>query len=460
MPAVGPRHRTTTIAERTIVKETRKRTRRTRGLLMETMEQRELCAVDISVSGTVLTIDGDRDDNTATVSKLSNGQYRVVHSSNGGSSRTHTLSLAESNKVQSIHFQGYEGNDLFRNDTALPSTARGDAGNDTFFGGPKGDNFRGGSGNDVLWGMDGDDHLYGDVDNDQLLGGSGVDYLAGGAGHDSLFGGDASSVDTLVGGSGNDRLLIQGADKLEDVQSGDVRIIFKNGSSRWSEAEIQVVDRAFAELQDATGSTKVLKDTVNNFDLVFQKESSGFDAAGKNSTQVVSEKYWDPWRFTWKTRHLWTERLIQIRDFNPNSSAGQAQAMDTVIHEIAHNWDSGAERSARGLQANAWNKFMAISGWRTASASTHYKSGDGAWYYSKASSQGFFGDVIATGRGNSLTYGKWNPMEDFATSVEAWFKIRRDAGPFGTAGGIAGSGRNSFAQAKLDAVGEFMRALG
>lgn len=213
-------------------------------------------------------------------------------------------------------------------------------------------------------------------------------------------------------------------------------------------------------MQDATGSTKVLKDTVNNFDLVFQKESSSFSAAGMNSTQEVTQRYWDPWRFTWKTRHLWTERLIQIRDFNANSSTGRVRAMDTVIHEIAHNWDSGGERAARGESANAWNQFMAISGWRTSSASTHYKSGDGGWYYSKASKQGFFGDVIATGRGNSLSYGKWNPYEDFATSVEAWFQIRREGGPFATAGGIAGAGRNRFAQAKLDAVSEFMRALG
>jgi Ca2+-binding RTX toxin-like protein len=417
-----------------------KRKSQARQLLMEQMEGRELFAVDVFLEGNTLKIDADRFDNTAIVSKLSSGALRVEHTTNGGSTTTKTFTVAESNRVASIYFRGYEGNDTFENKTSLRSEAYGDAGNDTLIGGSGSDTLRGGSGNDVLKGGSGNDFLYGDGDHDQLFGGSGVDYLYGGSGNDSLYGGDTGTVDHLFGGTGADRFLIQGNDSLRDVSSEDVRIVFKNGSSSWNESEIQVVDRAFAEMQSATGSTKVLKDTTSTRDLVFQKESSSFNSAGRNSTNG-------------------TVRLIQIGDFNESSKASSENAMGTVIHEIAHNWDSGSERAARGMAASAWDNFVAISGWRTTAASTHFRSGDGTWYYSKASSNGFFGDVIATGRGNSLNYGKWNPREDFATSVEAWFKIRRDSGPFAVSGGIAGSTRNSFAQAKLDAVSQFIRAV-
>ncbi|HBJ37584.1 MAG TPA: hypothetical protein DDZ51_23075 [Planctomycetaceae bacterium] len=423
------------------------------------MEGRELFAVDVFLEGNTLKIDADQFNNTAVVSKISSGALRVEHTTNGGATTTKTFTVAQSNRISSIFFRGYQGNDTFENKTSLRSEAYGDAGNDTLIGGSNADTFHGGSGDDVLRGGAGNDHLYGDGDNDQLFGGSGVDYLYGGSGNDSLFGGDTSTVDHLFGGSGADRFLVQGTDSLRDVSSEDVRIVFKNGTSAWNEAEIQVVDRALSEMQTATGSTKVLKDTTSTRDLVIQKESTSFTDAGRNTTTDHSERYWDPWRFTWKTRHLWTERLIQIRDFNELNRTSSHNAMDTVIHEIAHNWDSGTERSARGMSASAWDNFVSISGWRTSTASTHFRSGDGAWYYSKASSDGFFGDVIATGRGNSLTYGKWNPREDFATSVEAWFKIRRDSGPFAISGGIAGSNRNSFAQAKLDAVSQFIRAV-
>lgn len=438
----------------------RKRKTNSRNLVLESLENRQLFAVGVSIDSGVLNIDGDKYDNTATVSKLSSGAYKVVHKTNTGSEITKTFSVSDSQKVKSINFNGYQGNDKFENKTSLPSTARGDAGNDTLIGGSGKDVFHGNSGNDVLIGNSGDDLLYGDADHDQLFGGNGKDYLYGGSGNDSLFGGDTNAVDYLYGNSGADRFLLQGTDSLKDVSSEDVKIVFKNGSSAWNEAEIKVVDQAFAELQAATGNTKILKDTVNSFDLVFQKESSGFKYAGLNSTNTVTERYWDPWRFTWKTRQLYTERLIQIRDFDENSNSRSEGAMDTVIHEISHNWDSGSERSARGLAASAWDNFMAISGWRTTSASTHYRSGDGEWYYSKNSSGGFFGDVVKTDRGNSLTYGKWNPREDFATSMEAYFNLRRSGGPFATTGGFAGAARNSYAQAKLDAVGQFIRAIG
>jgi len=425
---------------------------------METLENRQLMAANITanLSGGLLRVEGTPQNDTIIMRQVGS-----VISIDG-------VKINGSGTINKIEIRGLSGNDVLRADgngafnqsVRVPTTIWGGGNNDVIVGGTAADQLHGGSGNDTLKGGGGSDYLYGGSDNDQLFGGAGVDYLYGGSGNDSLFGGDSSSMDQLDGGSGADRFLLQGVDTLRDVKSEDVKIVFKNGSSAWNEDEIQVVDRAFAEMQSATGSTKVLKDTVTNRDLVFQKESTNFANLGLNTTTDVTERYWDYSKFTWKTRHLRTERLIQIKDFNESNKLSSEKAMDTVIHELAHNWDSGAERSARGLAASAWDRFTAISGWRTTSASTHFRSGDGSWYFSKASNTGgFFGDVVPTGRGHSLTYGKWNPREDFATSVEAWFKILRDSGPFAISGGFAGSRLNSFAQAKLDAVSDFVRAV-
>lgn len=86
---------------------------------------------------------------------------------------------------------------------------RGEAGQDTLWGGLGRDMLEGGSGHDVLEGGAGSDTLQGGSGNDTLhgdksgvLGGTESDKLYGGEGNDSLDGGRGQDV--LVGGSGND----------------------------------------------------------------------------------------------------------------------------------------------------------------------------------------------------------------------------------------------------------------
>ena len=115
--------------------------------------------------------------------------------------------------VTGIEYHGHAGNDVFTNNTALPSKAFGEAGNDRLIGGSFADLMTGGDGNDYLDGRAGGDSLsggagndilYGRGGNDVLLGESGNDFLDGGNGLDLLFGG--AGKDRLVGGAGNDML--------------------------------------------------------------------------------------------------------------------------------------------------------------------------------------------------------------------------------------------------------------
>jgi hypothetical protein len=94
--------------------------------------------------------------------------------------------------------------------------------------------------------------------------------------------------------------------------------------------------------------------------------------------------------------------------------------------------------------------FVGHSDWKAArpSSGTHYRSGDGEWWYAKSATSAFFGDVIETGRGNSLKYGKWNPYEDFASAWEYYF-----------ANGQTTSHSNSAAKAKLKTIDQFISSL-
>lgn len=115
--------------------------------------------------------------------------------------------------VRHVVFTARGGNDWFRNDSAVPSTAYGQMGDDQLLGGSGSDRLRGGNGNDRLLGNAGDDYLIGDAGLDLQDGGTGADRLDGGAdsdrllgftGNDQLLGGEGD--DWLDGGNGNDQL--------------------------------------------------------------------------------------------------------------------------------------------------------------------------------------------------------------------------------------------------------------
>jgi Ca2+-binding RTX toxin-like protein len=135
--------------------------------------------------------------------------------------------------VRSISFSGGNGHDSFTNNTHLPSTAYGGAGNDTLRGGSGVDKFYGNAGHDLLFGNGGNDHLYGDAGNDVIQGGAGIDRLYGGADNDKLFGG--SSYDYLYGGGGDDFLDDGGGLNFVDGGPGldfNARVIALRGATK------------------------------------------------------------------------------------------------------------------------------------------------------------------------------------------------------------------------------------
>lgn len=206
--------------------------RQTRRMALESLERRELLAINLV--GTELQVIGTSGADTAQVWTSSGLTYAEL---NG------TRKSWNSAAVTSVRFTGQAGNDTFTNSTSLPTIAYGDAGNDrittgagndtlyggdgddtldgmagndTLRGGKGNDRLEGGDGNDVLYGEVGNDNLYGENGDDTLRGDAGVDHLYGGNGNDLGYGGD--DVDYLYGDAGNDTLR---GEKGQDYLSGN-----------------------------------------------------------------------------------------------------------------------------------------------------------------------------------------------------------------------------------------------
>jgi len=186
--------------------------------------------VTINLVDGILAIEGTNERDGVRVASVTRyGRSFVDVIITHGSFRTGESFLGAN--VRYIQFKGYGGDDDFRNDTAISSSAEGGDGNDVLkggsgenylnggadndrlIGGLQRDDLRGGSGNDMLFGRGGNDSLLGGIGNDMLFGGGGNDSLSGGddrdiliggAGRDELRGGDGD--DTLAGGPDNDKL--------------------------------------------------------------------------------------------------------------------------------------------------------------------------------------------------------------------------------------------------------------
>ena len=143
-------------------------------------------------------------------------------------------------QIRQVHFYGRAGNDLFQNETSIPTVA---------YGGPGSDTLHGGSGSDRLYGsqhsgfvnqrlyrvglrghqaMEGRDRLYGHAGNDYLYGGSGADFLFGAEGHDWISG--AAGNDVIFAGDGNDWIIGHSGDDSIFAGSGDDRIHGSQGN--------------------------------------------------------------------------------------------------------------------------------------------------------------------------------------------------------------------------------------
>ncbi len=120
--------------------------------------------------------------------------------------------------VSLIRFSGGANDDVFVNDTELPSAAIGGDGNDALTGGSANDTLHGGSGLDTILGSSGNDSIIGGNDDDEIRAGNGSDTIEAGSGHDFVWGGNGD--DLINAGSGNDQVRSQRGSDTVDGSNG------------------------------------------------------------------------------------------------------------------------------------------------------------------------------------------------------------------------------------------------
>jgi len=151
----------------------------------------------LAAAGTTLTLFGGTDLSTLNIT----GGKVTISGWNG------------STGISTIDASGSAGLVMGSNPASvLAVTATGSAGNDTLYGGTKGDTVDGGAGNDIILGGAGNDTLKGGAGNDVITGQGGVDIIDGGAGNDTIHIDvlanfeDLAAAEQIDGGAGSDTL--------------------------------------------------------------------------------------------------------------------------------------------------------------------------------------------------------------------------------------------------------------
>ena len=400
------------------------KSRNRRNLCVETLESRNLMAaiVELDVEGT-LVIEGTSGDDKVSVQAFDDN---IMVTSNGSE---HLFD--DTGSISQILFRGHDGDDEFYNQTNIQSLAEGGEGNDTLQGGSGVDSLYGNSGNDTLYGGNGNDKLYGgrgadilrgEQDNDELHGGRHKDVLRGGSGadilhgnqgadelrggtgkdrlygdggndqlfgnrgDDGLFGGEGD--DELSGGRDDDRFLVQrrDSDVVTDRADEDAVITFVDDSATWTEAEIELLDRAFDTVHHTTQNTNLLqKQEGDDIRFLRRNVSANGRLNGINRS---------------------AQNFIALYDKAFNNDD---KALKTTFHEIGHNWG--------GFGRNTdWQTFLDKSGWTPLSSDDvvpegKVRSKNGKWYYDDEASF-------------ARKYGQKSPGEDFATVFSASFMTK------------------------------------
>lgn len=233
---------------------------------------------------------------------------------------------------------------------------------------------------DTILGNDLENTLHGQGGNDTLYGRGGADALYGDAGNDGLYGGIGNDI--MLGGGGADRLLHSGTDTLFDVEAIDAVLTFAGGSKNWLQPEIEQVDAALKTLHDKTNNTRLLK-TASGGQLTFVRQATG-SRTGEAGNNEENGRI----------------NLMDLAFNNATISLSQS-----VVHEIAHNWDDEIYTAPANAQLN--NEFTRISGWRGTGGSGRTQ-GSAGWYYT-------------TGTKFARDYGSTDVYEDIATVWESYF---------------------------------------
>lgn len=316
----------------------------------------------------------------------------------------------------SDYMYGGNGDDRLEGSSGM-DRLYGQNGNDVLLGGSSTDYLYGGNHDDELRGGTSRDYLRGQSGNDRLIGDSGNDDLEGSTGNDVLIGGTGS--DDMHSGTGLDRFLVTvgEGDDVEDKSSADARINFINTTSdievvlgsnfgettaeadSWSTAEIEEVDESLQLLFDTTGNNHFLKKSDGS-DLRLVRYGDIFDSNGNEQTTVLG---WNG-----------GTDIVMI-----NNAFERGRVMETVVHEVGHNFDEQHENQFidEFQDASGWEyiPFWGSTAGMTVAEDDSYSNWYGGWYFETSRADEFARD-----------YGQMNLKEDFATSFTA--KILTDAG--------------------------------
>ncbi len=430
-----------------------KRTKQKRNLLrrkitLESLETRKLFAADWSLTGGSLFINADDAGSMIQVTDTNPvfANSALVISAQSGNGNW-SIALAK-NAVQRIRFYGSDSDDKFVNNSGIASYLYGYGGNDELSGGWNTDRISGMSGDDILKGNGGTDYIYGGDGDDIAFGGAGNDFIYGQSGNDHLFGGEGNDTvsggsgrdgidggagnDAEYGGTGPDRFIRRAGDLMNfisDESSEDVRVNFANAGlklkhfyngestvfqpGQWVDEDVLLVDKALDLMASRTGNNVLLLDT-NNSELNFYRHGDATTfPLGTGSYYTAYNSGGDMY-------------------FSDGAFSNEDDIVQTVVHEIAHNWDKASEVEQRlpGQGDAIINQgFRAASVWKQGTFNAKWVPGfveseDGKWSYHV--SAGFARD-----------YGRQNPYEDFATSFAAYF-MDFDGRPYSdSAGGVA-----------------------
>lgn len=194
-------------------------------ILSQSLGASDQLTVGYDVASGSLGGQGSMNQEYTHVSIPAGGKYLQVETLDGYDwltfSKAEVPTVGKALSVKSISFDCLGGNDSFTNDTSIPSTVYGGAGNDVLIGG---------FGNDHLYadGEDGNAYLDFGVTNNTLNGRDGDDFLQGAAGNDNLLGGIGD--DTIYGDTGNDSVMAGAGDDAVYGNAGDDTIMGEGGN--------------------------------------------------------------------------------------------------------------------------------------------------------------------------------------------------------------------------------------
>jgi hypothetical protein len=225
------------------------------------------------------------------------------------------------------------------------------------------------------------------------------------------------------------------------VGSGATVAFYNDGpGDHWTTTEMDQVMSALSEVDKLTGyNGQLLVDPTFGSRLVFFKTNLAhlqqIFGPGKNWSGINTEQT--------------NERVIGMVDWNEQDANQVHQAMTTVEHEVAHNWDTTGERG-RALQrrfndTDGWVSLSVTCGlsWQWYGEEGWLPKADSRLYGSEQISRDTFtslygrptSQLVSSDDGNwwrlaglpdssfARAYGKWSPYEDWTTTFEVYTDI-------------------------------------